>query len=149
MANVSEKLADLVARMPDPDERGMYCTNIDKDKIEGAIVDIHNGGRESILGIIDMLVEPGKGDDVKAHYALHCLGLHVCNIGERRARRRFGATLASQLGGDRPKAVQAYLIQELQWFGGREALERLTALVDDKDLAQPVAMALEAIRRTG
>ncbi|HLB72816.1 MAG TPA: hypothetical protein VJJ98_02250 [Sedimentisphaerales bacterium] len=149
MANVSEKLADLVARMPDPDERGMYCTNIDKEKIEGAIAEIHNGGRESILGIIDMLVEPGKGDDVKAHYALHCLGLHVCNTGNARAKRRYGATLASQIGGDRPKGVQAYLIQELQSFGGKEAVEKLTALAGDKDLAQPAAMALEAIQRTG
>lgn len=149
MANVSANLADLVARMPDPDERGMYCTNIDKGKIEGAIADIHNGGRENILGLIDMLVEPGKGDDVKAHYALHCLGLHICNIGDARAKRRYGAALASQIGGDRPKGVQAYLIQELQSFGGREAIEKLTALAGDKDLAQPAAMALEAIRRTG
>ncbi len=149
MANVSENLADLVAGMPDPDERGMYCTNIDKEKIENAIAEIHNGGRESILGIIDMLVEPGKGDDVKAHYALHCLGLHVCNTGDQRAKRRYGATLASQIGGDRPKGVQAYLIQELQSFGGREAIEKLTALAGDKDLAPPAAMALEAIQRTG
>jgi len=117
MANTSEKLTELVGRMPDPDDRGMYCTNIDKGKIEGAIAEIHNGGRENILGIIDMLVEPGKGDDVKAHYALHCLGLHVCNINDEKARRGFGAALASQIGGDRPKGVQAYLIQELQSFG--------------------------------
>lgn len=149
MANTSEKLADLVGRMPDPDERGMYCTNIDKEKIEGAIAEINGGGRENILGIIDMLVEPGKGDDVKAHYALHCLGLHVCNIGDQRGQRRYGSTLASQIGGDRPKGVQAYLIQELQSFGGKEAVEKLTALAADKDLAQPVVMALEAIRRTG
>ncbi len=47
------------------------------------------------------------------------------------------------------QAVQAYLIQELQSFGGKEAVEKLTSLTNDKDLAQPVAMALEAIRRTG
>jgi len=149
MAQASEKLAELVGRMPDPDDKGMYCKDIDKDKIEGAIAEIHKGGRENILGIIDMLVEPGKGDDVKAHYALHCLGLHVCNINDRRGRRRFGATLASQLGGDRPKGVQAYLIQELQSFGGKEAVEKLKALGGDKALAQPVAMALEAIRGGG
>lgn len=146
MANVSANLADLVAQMPDPDENGMYCKDIDKKKIENAIAEIHNGGREYILGLIDMLVEPGKGDDVKAHYALHCLGLHVCNIGDRRARRRYGSTLASQIGGDRPKGVQAYLIQEMQSFGGREAVEKLNSLAGDKELAQPVAMALEAIR---
>lgn len=148
MANIPEKLAELVAQMPDPDDRGMYCTNIDKSKIENAIAKIHEGGRENILGIIDMLVEPGKGDDVKAHYALHCLGLHVCNKADETARRHFGEALASQLGGDRPKGVQSYLIQELQSFGGKEAVDKLAALAGDKELAQSVAMALEAIRRT-
>ena len=148
MANASEKLDELVAQMPDPDDRGMYCTNIDKAKIEKAIAKIHEGGRENILGIIDMLVEPGKGDDTKAHYALHCLGLHVCNRADEKARRHFGDTLASQLGGGLPKGVQAYLIQELQSFGGKEAVDKLAALADDKELAQPVAMALEAIQRT-
>jgi hypothetical protein len=149
MANASEKLAELVAQMPNPDDRGMFCTNIDKAKIDNAIAQIHEGGQPNILGIINMLVEPGKGDDVKAHYTLHCLGLHVRNNGDENARQLFGSTLASQLGGDRPKGVQAYLIQELQSFGGKEAVEKLTALAGDKDLAQPVAMALEAIRRNG
>jgi len=149
MANASEKLAELVAQMPNPDDRGMFCTNIDKAKIDNAIAQIHEGGQPNILGIIKMLVEPGKGDDVKAHYTLHCLGLHIAQKADEKARQLFGTTLASQLGGDRPKGVQAYLIQELQSFGGIEAVEKLTALTGDKDLAQPVAMALEAIRRTG
>jgi hypothetical protein len=148
MANQSEKLVELVNQMPDPDDRGMYCTNMDKTKIETAIAEIHKGGRGNVLGIIDMLVEPGKGDDVKAHYALHCLGLHICNTSDEKARRQFGDTLASQLGGNRPKGVQAYLIQELQSFGGKEALEKLNAVAGDKDLAQPAVMALEAIQRT-
>ena len=146
MAKPSKKLTKLVAKMPDPDNRGMYCTDIDKEKIESAIAEIHEGGRRNILGIIDMLVPPGKGDDVKAHYALHVLGLHVCKLDDEKARRKYGATLASQIGGDRPKCVQAYLIQELQSFGGKEAVKKLAALADDDELSQPVAMALAAIQ---
>jgi len=149
MAQTSEKLAELVGRMPDPDGKGMYCTDIDKDKIDGAIAKIHEGGRENIVGIIDMLVEPGKGDDVKAHYALHCVGLHICNNGNKEALRDFSAALASQIGGDRPKGVQAYLIQELQSFGGREVVRRLRRLTGDKVLGPPAAMAIEAIRGSG
>jgi hypothetical protein len=144
MSESSSALAELVGKMPDPDNRGMYCTDIDKDKIDGAIAEIYKGGRDSLIEIIDMLVEPGKGDDVKAHYALHCLALHVCRLG-RRERRRFTRTLASQLGGDRPKAVQSYLIQELQTAGGREVVETLGGLLLDEQLCEPSAMALAAI----
>jgi len=103
----------------------------------------------NIIGVIDMLVEPGKGDDVKAHYALHCIGLHICNNGNRKALRDFSATLASQIGGDRPKGVQAYLIQELQSFGGRGVVRTLRKLTGDKELGPPAAMAMEAIRGSG
>jgi len=149
MGTTSVKLAELVGRMPDPDGKGMYCKDIDKDKIDGAIAKIHEGGQESIVGVIDMLVEPGKGDDVKAHYALHCIGLHICNNGNKKALRDFSATLASQIGGDRPKGVQAYLIQELQSFGGKEVVRRLGRLTGDKVLGPPAAMAIEAIRGSG
>ena len=95
MSETSSALVGLINQMPDPDQRGMYCTDIDKEEIESAIRDILRGGRENIIGVIDMLVEPGKGDDVKAHYALHCMALHVCKVDNDRPRRRFARTLAS------------------------------------------------------
>jgi hypothetical protein len=145
MSESSSALVGLVNQMPDPDERGMYCTDIDKEKIEGAIRSILRGGRENIIGVIDMLVEPGKGDDVKAHYALHCMALHVCKLKNDRPRRRFSRILASQIGGDRPKEVQKYLIQQLQVAGGKEVVEALGGVLVDEDLCEPAAQALAAI----
>jgi len=141
----SPQLQSLVNDLPDPDERGMYCTNIDKGKIERAIAGIHAGGRENVLGLIAMLVPPGRGDDVKAHYALHCLAIHVCKLPDRKHRREFAAALASQLGGDRPKAVQAYLCQELQAAGGKEVVPALGKLLTDEELCEPAACAIVAI----
>ena len=145
MDEETSALLDLVNKMPDPDQRGMYCTDIDKEKTEGAIRDILRGGRDNILGVIDMLVEPGKGDDVKAHYALNCMALHVCKLDNNRPRRRFARTLASQIGGDRPKEVQKYLIRELQVAGGRGAVESLGKVLTDEDLCEPAAQALVSI----
>jgi hypothetical protein len=145
MNEETSALLELINKMPDPDQRGMYCTDIDKDKIEGAIRDILRGGRENIIGVIDMLVEPGKGDDVKAHYALHCMALRVCKLDNDRPRRRFARVLASQIGGDRPKEVQKYLIRELQVAGGREVVETLGKVLTDEDLCEPAAQALVAI----
>ena len=86
-----------------------------------------------------------KSGDVKARYALHCLALRVCKLGNERPRRRFARTLASQIGGDRPKEVQKYLVQQLQVAGGREVAEALGKLLDDEDLCEPAAQALVAI----
>jgi len=141
----SPQLKALVDRMPDPDARGMYCTDIDKDKIEKAVAEIQQGGRENILGLIDMLVPPGEGDDVKAHYALHCVAVYVCKLEDKRHRREFSAVLAAQLGGSRPKPVQAYLCQELQVAGGKDVAPALGKLLTDEELCEPAALALLAI----
>lgn len=141
----SSQLTSLVNQMPDPDGRGMYCTDIDKKKIDEAIAQILNGGRDNIIAIIDMLVPPGKGDDVKAHYALHCLALHVCKLDDDNHRRRFARTVASQLGGDRPQAVQRYLVRVLQVAGGKEVVGALGKLLLDEELCEPAAQALAAI----
>lgn len=139
------ELIELINQLPNPDERGMFCTDIDKDRIEKAIADIYKGGRKNIIAIIDMLVPPGEGDDVKPRYALHCLALQVCKMEDDKHRRTFASTLASQLGGDRPKAVQKYLIQQLQVAGGKEVVATLGKLLLDEELCEPAAQALVAI----
>lgn len=145
MRKESAFLTELVSRLPDPDQRGMYCTDIDKDKIDKTITEIYEGGRENIIGVIDMLVSPGEGDDVKSHYALHCLVLHVCKLNDDNQRRIFAQTLASQLGGNRPKAVQRYLVRELQVVGIEEITETIGRLLTDEELCEPAAQALVAI----
>lgn len=141
----SVDLKSLVAAMPDPDARQMYCTDIDAQKIETAVADIHKGGRQALLGLIDMLVEPAVGDGVKPHYALHCLALLVCKMDDKKPRQEFAATLASQLGGDRPKDVQKYLVQEIQTAGGPAVVPALGKLLADEDLCEPAARAIVAI----
>ncbi len=142
----SEDLKKLVKQMPDPDGRGMFCTNIDKAKIEQAIAAIAKGGKDNVLGLINLLAGPGEPADVKPHYALHCLGNHLLQIKDEAARREFSQTLASQIGGSRPKTIQAYLCQELQSFGHGEATAALGQVLCDDDLSAPAAMALVAIR---
>ena len=117
----SEQLKALVDQMPDPDARGMYCTDIDKEKIEKAIAEIHQGrqgehpGPDRHAGRARQ-----RGDDVKPHYALHCLANYVLQAA--RTRRPAGSSaeaLASQLCGDRLEVRAGYLCQELQWAGAQ------------------------------
>lgn len=141
----SDTLKQLVDQMPDPDNRGMYTTNIDKGKIEQAIAEIHQGGRENVLGLIDLLGEPGSAEDVKPRYALHCLANHVLVAKDEAGRKALCEALAGQLGGDRPVHIQAYLCQELGWAGRSESVSALGKLLASEELSGPASMALVAI----
>lgn len=167
MESREELLKRLVAEMPDPDERGMYChivvkdekgpdgkrrietTPIDKDKIENAVAEIQKRGPHAVGGLVGMLVEPLQGDDVqpiKAKYALHVLGLCVSKMPGDEARRDYALALASQLGAERSKGVRKYVIQKLQAFGRKEVVAALGKFLTDADLCAAAAMALVAIR---
>ncbi|MDI9446182.1 MAG: HEAT repeat domain-containing protein, partial [Planctomycetota bacterium] len=53
---------------------------------------------------------------------------------------------AEALGGERPMHTKAFLCQELQWAGGKEAAAALGKLLLDEELVEPASMALVAIR---
>lgn len=148
MATVDE-VKGLVDQMPDPDQHGMYCENIDKAKIDAAVESLRRGGPEFWRALTDLIVPPGEGDDVKARYALHALAVAVCKPAGRESRRALGETLAALLRGDRPKAVKTYLCQQLQTAGGDEALDALAELLTDSELCEPAAMAMAAIGNAG
>jgi HEAT repeat protein len=143
---VSEALKAAVARMPDPDKRGMYCENIDNEKIEAAVAEIHKGGRENVLGLIGMLGEPGAADNVKPHYALHGLVNHVLIIKDEKGRKALCETIAEQLGNaELSDSNRSYLCQELQWAGRGESTPALGKLLLNANLTEPASMALVAI----
>jgi len=144
----SQDIKALVSRIPDPDRRGTYA-DLDAGKVEQirkVVGELRRGGRGSLIGLIDLLVEPGKGDDTKAHFALHLLAVDVTAEFDGKARAAFARTLASQLAADRPKGVRKYLIEQLQVAGGREVVKALGEALLDPDLCDPAARALAAIR---
>lgn len=144
MRNSSVSVAELVSKLPDPDENGLL-SKIDKESVENIITEIHKIGPDGIVGLIDMLVEPGKADDVKPRYAVHCLALYVCKLKDRKHRRAFAEILASQLDRDRPKQVKGYLIRQLQVAGGKESAAALGKFLLDEELCEYAAQALVAI----
>ena len=161
---MSEQIKTLVNQIADVDNGGVfYGTGGRKKKPKGQgdktreqltkdaedcraiIKKIYATGRAGLLALLDLLVEPGKGDDYKAHYALHCLAVHICTLPGKEGRAGFAQTLAGQLGGPRPKGVQKFLIQELESVGGKEVVAALGKMLGDADLCEPAARALVAI----
>jgi len=138
-----DQLKAKLEQMPTPDKRGLY-SQIDKDKVEQAVADIFQAGPEAWTLLIDQIVEPTVGGDHSARYALHVLGLHISKLHDAEARKKFTAALARPLGGAKPKPVQAYLAQELWYFGLPDALAVLANLLDDAELCDPAAMAMMA-----
>jgi len=141
------ELKSLVGRIPDPDANGTYA-NLDREKveqIERVAAELERGGGDALLELIDMLVDPARGEDFKPRFALHVLAVRATQKGNEPARAEFSRALAAQLGGNRPKAVQAYLIEQLQLTGSGAAVEPLGRALLDPELCDPAARALAAI----
>ena len=127
--------------MPDPAQNGTYV-GMDEAKIaqiESVVAALREGGRESVLGLVDLL------DDRKAHYALHVLAVRMCGADDK-ARAEFALAVASQVHSEGPKAIRKYLIEQLQVAGGREVVGTLGKVLLDAELCDAAARALAAIR---
>lgn len=143
---ISDALRRLVNQMPDPDGRGMYCENIDKERIEKAVAEIAKGGAANVAGLIEMLGEPGSAENVKPHYALHCVINYPLIAKDENLRKAFCETMAGHVTDEGLSAYnRAYLCQELQWAGRDEACLALGKVLLNEDLTEPAAMALAAI----
>ncbi len=142
----AEQLQSLVAQMPDPDRRGMYTENIDKQKIEAAVAELAKDGKENVQGLIKLLGKPGSVENAKPHYALYCVVNFALIQHNEPLRKEICEALAAQLlNKDLPPAQRVYLCQELQWAGRDEACAALGQVLLDEDLTDAAATALTAI----
>ncbi|GAG58933.1 unnamed protein product, partial [marine sediment metagenome] len=92
------------------------------------------------------LGEPGSDQDLKPHYALHCLANHTLTVEDSKLRSEICEALALALSDERSAYIKSYLCQLLQWAGGKEAAPALGKLLLDPELVEPASMALVAIR---
>lgn len=143
---VTDQLKSLVEQMPAPDGRGMYTEEIDDEKIKTAIGAIASGGNGNLLGLIEMLGEPGSEENAKPHYALHCVMNYALITHDDQLRTGFCEVLGSQLQNQSLHPInRAYLCQELQWAGGDEACPALGKVLLDEELTDAAATALASI----
>jgi hypothetical protein len=145
MNNPSAKLAELVNQLPDPDPTKKF-TGPDPADARRIYDDVLQGGRDSIVGLVGMLVEAGKGEDWKVRYLIHGLVLYAGRPEKDAYRPMIAEALASQLGGALPKEVTCFLLQELQIVGRKEVVPAISRQLLDEETCDPAARALLSIR---
>ncbi len=136
---------EIIQAFPKPD--GKILRTIDKKACEKAVDQIIAGGKKIVREIVDLILEPGKGEDVQARHALHATAIRVGGPGNEKKRKAFAANLASTLSDDRPKVVKGFVIRQLQVCGGVEQGSAIANFLTDPDehVYEYAAQALEAM----
>jgi len=142
--DAAPEIQALLDRLPAPDKDGKLTGPAPADA-EALYKEILDGGPDRLRALVNAVAETAEGEGWRARYLLHGLAMHVGRPGAEAQRKRVVEALAAALGGDRPKAVLAFLCQELQAAGTKEAVPALARLLADEALCEPAAMALLAI----
>ena len=136
---------EIIQSFPKPDRK--ILRTIDKKACEKAVEQIIAGGKKTVREIVDLILEPGKGEDVRPRHALHATAIRVGGPSNEKNRKAFASSLASTLSDDRPKSVKGFVIRQLQVCGGIEQGSAIANFLTDPDdhLYEYAAQALEAI----
>ena len=136
---------EILKAFPQPD--GKILRTINKEACEKAVEQIIAGGKKTIREIVDLVVEPGKGEDIQPRHALHATAIRVGGAGKAKERKSFCANLADTLADDRPKAVKGFVIRQLQICAGAKQADTIAPFLTEGDehLYEYAAQALEAI----
>ncbi len=137
---------DIIQAFPTPASGGILST-IDKEACEKAVAQILKGGESIVRELADLLVEPGKGNDVQARHAMHATAIRVGGPGKVKQRKAFAKALAGTLADDHSKAVKGFILRQLQICAGNEQAAAIAPFLtdDDEHLYEYSAQALEAI----
>jgi hypothetical protein len=102
-------------------------------------------GPEGVRAIVGLLVEPGKGNDAKARFALNGMAHYVGRAGADAEREMFAKTLAACLGEDYAPAVKGFVIRMLRLTGGKDSAAAISRSLASEDLCEYAAQALVSI----
>ncbi|MCI0703648.1 MAG: HEAT repeat domain-containing protein [Planctomycetia bacterium] len=141
----NERLKELVAKFPTPAAKDGKLAEVDKDATDAALAEFLKGGKDAVLGLVQLLVRGEKGGDGQVRHAIHALVIHV---GGRKAeeKRMVAEALASLLEGDQPEGVKPFVLQQLQFIGGKEVVPAVAKLLADETLAETAVQTLVAIK---
>jgi hypothetical protein len=153
----SAKLAQLVDQMPHPskgkppppDKKSPgtpdgILADVDKKAVDAALAEMETGGREVVLQLADLLVDSEPAKDSRVRHAIHALMTRACGAGDEK-RKAFAAALVEAAGKERPIEPTSFLIRQIQFCAGEEAIPALAKFLTNDELAAFALAALETI----
>ena len=129
----ADKLKELVAKFPVPAAKDGKLADVDKAATDAALAELVKGGRDAVVGLVEMLVPAEKGGDVQVRHALHALAVHAATLKDDQ-RRVISESLAATLTGERPAEVKGFVLRQLQVVGGKEVVPALGKLTTDESV---------------
>lgn len=128
-------VADVLAQMPARDGA----------RFDALMEELASTGTEGVLQLTSMLVPDGEGSNARVEYALNGLSHWVSAEGREALRLTASDAYIEALSRVSDREIGTFIINQLELIGKNEAVETLTALLDDSALHGPAREALAAI----
>jgi HEAT repeat protein len=137
-------LAALVDRMPSVDAKDGRYTGPDPVEAQKVFAEVIKGGKDAVAGVVAMLKDPA-GPDYKARYFLHGMAVYATRPGAAADLKTVCDGLVASLGTQAPKPVKAFVLQELTYVGTKDTAAAVAPFLQDDELCEPAAFALQAM----
>ena len=124
------KIADLIMKLPAQSSASLHQIMSELSQL----------GAPVIAQLVPSLVPPGKGDDTQIRYAISGL---VNYIARDKARMPvFSEAISNAMKNTPHEEVKDFLLQELQYIAGNEAIPAIAPLLTHPRLGDPAARVL-------
>ena len=133
-ASISEdsRLMELVNMLPAGNSEELHQIMEELTSYEGA----------AIMSISENLVPPGKGNDSKQRYAISGLVKYVSQNNDPFLRLKISNAICNAIETADEDEVKDFLLQELQFVAGDEAILTAASCLSNKRLSDPAARVL-------
>lgn len=126
------KIADLLMQLPAQNSPDFNLIMGELSQMSGQV----------IATIAPSLVAPGKGDDTQLRYAVSGLVKYIADGGNPANMRECSQALCNAIASVNDDEVKDFLLQELQFIAGDEAVPFMAPLLQHRRLADPAARVL-------
>jgi hypothetical protein len=126
------KIADLLMQVPQQNSAG-------HNKV---MEELSLLGEPAVLSLASSLVAPGKGNDTQFRYAFSGLIKFVAEGKNPAQMKTFSEAVCKALKAAKDAEVKDFLLQELQYVAGDEAIATVTPLLVNRRLSDPAARVM-------
>ena len=135
LRTLETKVADLLMKFPP-------ASSADLDKLMAELASMGDG---AVKAITANLVPPGMGNDAASRYALSGLSKYAAKGADPQLMKNCAAAFCEALQYAKDEEVKDFLLQELQYVAGNEAVPVLSPYLLNKRLCDPAARVLVRI----